>query len=47
MLVLLLLLALAPTTAFAAEPFTRADAAVYLAEKFALADIHAKNIEGM
>lgn len=46
-LVLLLLLALAPTAAFAAEPFTRADAAVYLAEKFALADIHAKNIEGM
>lgn len=46
-LVLLLLLALVPTAAFAAEPFTRADAAVYLAEKFALADIHAKNIEGM
>ena len=46
-LILLLLLALVPASVFAAEPYTRADAAVYLAEKFALADIHAKNIEGM
>lgn len=44
-LALLLLLSLAPTAAFAAEPYTRADAAVFLAEKFALADIHAKDIE--
>ena len=46
-LVLLLLFTLVPTSVFAADPYTREDAAVYLAEKFALADIHAKTIEGM
>ena len=46
-LTLLLLLSLIPASVFAADPYTRADAAVYLAEKFALADIHAKDIEGM
>lgn len=46
-LTLLLLLSLIPASVFAADPYTRTDAAVYLAEKFALADIHAKNIEGM
>lgn len=46
-LALLLLLALVPTTVFAADGYTREDAAVFLAEKFHLADIHAKDIEGM
>ena len=46
-LVLLLLFTLVPASVFAADPYTREDAAVYLAEKFALADIHAKTIEGM
>ena len=30
-----------PSYSIAAEPFTRADAAIFLAESFALADIHA------
>ena len=46
-LTLMILLSLIPGSVFAAEPFTRADAAVFLAESFALADIHALQLEGM
>lgn len=46
LLVLMLVLALLPASALAETPYTRADAAVYLAETFGLADIHASRIEG-
>ena len=42
----MLVLALLPASALAETPYTRADAAVYLAETFGLADIHASRIEG-